>query len=276
MTHRRVVLAALLISSIAGLSSTGFRSNADPEPLALPRTLRGLIHPSGFRVLSSAPEEIRLTVSIPALQLRHLGRSDYRLTLDGGEPLAVDRAPDIPVYRRLVAVANGGEVSVEARVNSSKVLDGVTLRTYQNRVDHLGSSRSPFRQPTALRTQATFPHANAVIEYEGHLRGQRIASILVCPVQYNAALGKVTVATDLEIVVKVEHPDGDVIHDIGPMDAALSGSVLNWVTGGSSSASVPGFASDRVNASAGVKFAGAQVRHGGRWPLPQPHVVRII
>lgn len=119
MTHGRVALAASIVSTFIALSGIEHRSDADVTAGLLPSVVRGSLHPTGFRVTSSTPEEVRLTVSVSGLHVEPLGGRKFRLTLDGGEPLAVDGAPDLPAYRCLVAVAEGGEVTVTTRVDKT-------------------------------------------------------------------------------------------------------------------------------------------------------------
>jgi hypothetical protein len=112
VAQSRVVLAAFLVSTCVILTVIGLGSEADTRPTGPPSTVRGSLHPSGFRVSASSPDEVRFTLSVPKLHIRPLGGREYRMTIEDGEPLAIDGAPDIPVYRRLVAVANGSDVSI--------------------------------------------------------------------------------------------------------------------------------------------------------------------
>lgn len=231
MIRRRIVLATLFVSICVILSGIGHQSDANITSTRNRTTVRASVYPTGFNVVSSSSEEIRLHVGIQALRVQALGGGTSRLALDDGEPLSMDGAPDLPVYRRLVAVADGGDVTVAARVSNSTVLDDVAVRIYRNSSSHDSehsqrSLRRSVAQPLALRTK--FPKTIASVEYVGYLRGQRIASILVCPVQWDASSREVTIATDMEVVITVSRPSGSVLNNVGPMDGSLTGTVLNW------------------------------------------------
>jgi hypothetical protein len=88
------------------------------------------------------------------------------------------------------------------------------------------------------------------------MRGQRIACIVVCPVLRDSASGETTIATDMELVVRVDNPTGPVQSDIGPLDSTLRGSVLNW-TGATGSFVTRPVAS--MSVSGGVISASGQV-----------------
>jgi len=253
VAHRRVVLAAFLASTCVLLTVIGLRSEADTRPGGPPATVRGFLYPSGFRVSSSSHEEIRFTLSVPTLQVRPVRGREYRLTLEGGEPLGVNGAADLPVYRRAVAVANGGEVSITVGVDRTTVLDGVQLGSYKSSSwrDHGASLPFGNRAADALRMQRVFPETNAWIEYVGHIRGQRIASIVVSPIRWDRASGRIVVATDMDIRVAVNQPRGSVFNDVGPMDAALTGSVLNWSPRGAGGGIAGGSAGTRMTMSSG-------------------------
>jgi hypothetical protein len=60
------------------------------------------------------------------------GRDYQKLLLPDAQPLARPGAPDIPVYRRIVALPDCDSVSVEVYVDSVSVMSGVRVVPYPN------------------------------------------------------------------------------------------------------------------------------------------------
>lgn len=175
-----------------------------------PHTVRGSLFAEEFVVQSATPNIIKITLSLPecVVQRRTLhGIRDDAVFLRGAERSATSR---FSVYRQLVAVPDGGEVSIASVVRKQATVPNVEIRSEKQ-------SRIVTREPEL-----------AIVEHVGYLRGQRIACIRVSPARYQPGTKSLLLATDLEITLTIANPQGPANRNVGPMAGALSGAVLNF------------------------------------------------
>jgi len=133
--------------------------------------VRGLLFPQGFTLLDSGSDKIRVTLSLPELRIERRAGLAYYLDFDDGERLGVDNAPDLPVFRRLVAVPDGGEVAVVAHVKAKTVVRGIEVRNYRRSAHDPSmrwSTQSSGIASAPPLPRGMFPEMVASIDYVGH------------------------------------------------------------------------------------------------------------
>lgn len=86
MIRRRIVLATLFVSICVILSGIGHQSDANITSTRNRTTVRASVYPTGFNVVSSSSEEIRLHVGIQALRVQALGGGTSRLAWTTASP----------------------------------------------------------------------------------------------------------------------------------------------------------------------------------------------
>jgi len=203
-----VVIAAALLSYSA-FSSHGGRVEHLPHSI----TVRGSLFPSGFVVQSASQDKVNISLSIPECVVRPRvvrGTRDDIVLLKGAE-----RVTDFatPVFRQLIAIPDGGEVSVTSVARKTVAVRDIEIAGEKTRRRFLDGGQS---------------RALVTVEYVGYLREQRLVSIRVSPALYEEHTRTLTVATDMEITLAIANSKGPVTRDVGPMGSVLSGVALNF------------------------------------------------
>ena len=213
------VLVCLLLGGAQVLRSGVDKLPAPPERL----DFRGSLFSPGFSVRHSTSDSIVVTLSLSELTIsRRTTRAGFTHSVvsAGGERLEWAGVPDLPVYRTIVAVPDGGDVRIVARPRARTVVTGIDVREFALR------DNSPSQRSRAILDRMA-PLEIAVVEHVGYLRGQRLACVLAFPARYNMARRELEVTTDLELVLTVENATGDVIKNAGPLESVLESTVLN-------------------------------------------------
>lgn len=206
---RALAVLAPCLLAYSALSSRGGRAEQLPQFV----TVNGSLFPSGFAVQSASHDIVKISLSIPGCVVRPRtvrGTRDDIVLLKGAE-----RAPELaaPVYRQIVAIPDGGEVSVTSVARKQVTVPNVEIASGGTRRRSLAESHGG---------------ELVIVEHVGYLREQRLASIRVSPTRYDGHNKLLTVVTDLEITLTIANAEGPVTRDVGPMGAALSGAVLNF------------------------------------------------
>jgi hypothetical protein len=101
MERQRVLLFSTLAALVfCALMTPTFAAHQS----SVPTHISGSLFRRGFEVRSSSPDSILITYSLEDLCLIHRGGRKYNLALTGSERLGTDNAPDLPVFRTLVAI----------------------------------------------------------------------------------------------------------------------------------------------------------------------------
>ena len=175
--------------------------------------------PSNVRALPSSPGAVRFVVDVPEpiLEPFRAGARSMRLSLEGYEGVAPQGHPLLPERVVTVAVPPTGEVTVSASATAAEVLDDVRLALAPLRVQ----KRDPAAGEAEAFTEAMSdemtggggsaeggppPLATGVrarLLELGWMRNQRVARIAITPADYDPAVGRLSIAHRVEVVVEV-------------------------------------------------------------------------
>lgn len=165
------------------------------------------------RTLESAPDSFRFLVSGPRVRLKPAEGGETEVAIRGFDvPLDRPGAPALPLRSWLVAVPFGADVRVEARALRTRRIEGVVPRPVPgvqrpsgDRGDRDFEPVAVFdRDPALYRGSRPFPEAWVRLGSTGILRDQRYAEIVVQPVRWDPVARALTVADEIDVVVRFE------------------------------------------------------------------------
>jgi hypothetical protein len=218
--------ALLGTSLLAGLLAAAPLVQAAPRSIVFdPAATDGA---PNFTLADSGPEGCRVTVTVGTLQVEDIdiaGQSWQVLTLPGGETTGEPGTPGLPTCGGLVAVPPGCEVFVTATVRDREALAGLRPLPVQ------GEDAAEFQWDQAAYAGGGEPLPAVTLGPIAIVHGVRVVPFLVHPVQYDAARGEVSVATelDLEFSFPANGPPAESPRRIGESFARLlANSVINW------------------------------------------------
>ncbi len=167
----------------------------------------------GTAVLStdySGPFSVTFDLTVPAIQTKKEivdGVVYTRIKVNGLNSVTDIGKPAVPVYNTHMIVPEGAECKVTVLEKKSVTLSDITV--YPALEPHLDSDEFPFdKEPAFIKDNsvygkdACYPGAQArVIEY-WHFRGTPIATVQICPVNYNPQKKRVEVYTRLKVRIE--------------------------------------------------------------------------
>jgi len=143
------------------------------------------------------------------------------------DELDVPGAPAVPVIRRLFVIPESDDLTLEVDAEEPETTQSIRVRPYPDyRRDGTGGLEEIVAEDaTIYQTDSDFPGEIARIRDVGHLRGQRLALVEFCPVQYNPVRREVKTYSDFHVTLRPQNPQGDLAVNVGPMQNALRSAV---------------------------------------------------
>ena len=162
------------------------------------------------RVLSKSSKLVKMKCSVPGFRSRTLsikGKVYQRLAFPGAGKTTKVGYPELPVIKRLVHVPRGQKLLIRNVKSKAKIFKGYSVYPVQpmpedpNRRphDHIGNfnAASFMKSKRAYVSSGWYPAKSVRVGEYAVIRGQRVATVYVCPVQYNAKAKKLRVHSDL-------------------------------------------------------------------------------
>ena len=152
-----------------------------------------------FRVLSSAPGEIRLEFILPEYTLEEFrdnsGHLWQRILLDGSESLDVQGSPSLPVYRVSYGSRPGADVSLQLLDTEVVMIKGVVPPPSIGPL--LYGEEPPMSVPSSeiYSGKGIYPSSNAWISSRYQIRDIQGSGIVFAPFRYDPVSGGVEVVT---------------------------------------------------------------------------------
>lgn len=190
-------------------------------------TSSGVVEPS-ITVQASTPARISMTFRLPDVELRSV--SEHGVTFDrvvvrGADSNARSGEPDLPVIRRLVALPDAADYSLDVRVVEEKVHREVDVApaTIWRDGQPIGlSEKGPVYEADAYH-----PARVALLGSPESMRGQKLARLEIHPARYNPVTRELRVAQEIELVVTADAPTTEVVQDVGPFQNVLRSIAVN-------------------------------------------------
>ena len=201
------------------------------------------------------PEAMLLSASAESIELRALmpgavfgettinGQSFLTLGGEGYVTTGEIGAPALPVFRQMVEVPLGAEVSIELLESNPKTFTMASLGLQGTIAPNQPSDpkcgdASPASAPSAdLYGNSFYPAESLAIVDDYIMRGHRIVVVEVRPVRYNAVLGELEVSSEMNFRLKMSGSDIALTNseadrlNSAPFNRLLQTNVLNYNQG---------------------------------------------
>lgn len=241
---RWAIALAILFGSLAGSPARGALNTSSVQPLS-----SGGVE--GVSLLSSSASGLSFTLEMP---LENLSRGTFKaqgqvfeaLEVGGWERLNEPGLPALPYQTVTFGVPFGAEVSLQVTPGPSSslalnapLMPGITQLPIEDSINALAGQSQPAAQTELILDSAAYARASAYpgelarLTNDGILRGQRLVSVAVFPLQYNAALNSLRVYENL--TVKVAFMGGQVsnlnnwVADSEVFEQQLQNLLLNYL-----------------------------------------------
>ena len=209
----------------------------------------------GSETEGGEPEAMLLSASAESIELRALmpgavfgettinGQSFLTLGGEGYVTTGEIGAPALPVFRQMVEVPLGAEVSIELLESNPKTFTMASLGLQGTIAPNQPSDpkcgdASPASAPSAdLYGNSFYPAESLAIVDDYIMRGHRIVVVEVRPVRYNAVLGELEVASEMNFRLKMSGSDMALTNseadrlNSAPFNRLLQTNVLNYNQG---------------------------------------------
>ena len=209
----------------------------------------------GSETEGGEPEAMLLSASAESIELRALmpgavfgettinGQSFLTLGGEGYVTTGEIGAPALPVFRQMVEVPLGAEVSIELLESNPKTFTMASLGLQGTIAPNQPSDpkcgdASPASAPSAdLYGNSFYPAESLAIVDDYIMRGHRIVVVEVRPVRYNAVLGELEVSSEMNFRLKMSGSDIALTNseadrlNSAPFNRLLQTNVLNYNQG---------------------------------------------
>ena len=161
------------------------------------------------RILARSKSALKLKCSLPGFRSRRvsINKKVYqRLQFPGAGRTTRVGYPELPVIKRLIQVPHGQKLLVKNVKSKTKVYSGYNVFPVQpmpedpNRRehDHIGNFALPFMKSKKGYVNNSWQPSKLVrVGEQAIIRGQKVATVYISPVQYNAKTKKLRVHRDL-------------------------------------------------------------------------------
>lgn len=209
----------------------------------------------GSETEGATPEAMLLSASAESIELRALmpgavfgettinGQSFLTLGGEGYVTTGEIGAPALPVFRQMVEVPLGAEVSIELLESNPKTFTMASLGLQGTIAPNQPSDpkcgdASPASAPSAdLYGNSFYPAESLAIVDDYIMRGHRIVVVEVRPVRYNAVMGELEVTSEMNFRLKMSGSDIALTNseadrlNSAPFNRLLQTNVLNYNQG---------------------------------------------
>ncbi|MBN1661366.1 MAG: DUF11 domain-containing protein [Anaerolineae bacterium] len=226
------------------------------SPSAASAQERPLFRPD-VRVLESTASNLIFEITLLPPELGVLtenGQPCQQIAIDGMELLDTPQAPAVPVWSTLVAIPPGAEPIVEVLQVETEVealsLDvcpalspnvPLPLLPESDGEQALGYDREHIKDAKIYGADTLFPSTVVDMAEVGYLRDQRVARLLVYPVQYNPAHREIVYHTNIKLQVRFAQsspgisiasprPESDAFERILQLSLLNYGEARSWRT----------------------------------------------
>jgi hypothetical protein len=164
-------------------------------------------------VVSSRADELVLQISFPGMRavgVSREGNTYQALSLPGGGRTHNTGWAELPVWSRFIAVPQGAIPEVEVLQVTSQTLSGYAVLPAQKQpVDKVGAPEPEFvRDDEFYGKDEFYPDRSAFLKEPKTIRGCRVSSLALFPVQYSPATGELRVTSEIRVRVSFSGGSG--------------------------------------------------------------------
>jgi hypothetical protein len=155
-------------------------------------------------ILSSNASELTLHISFPGMNVAEVtkqGHSYQALSIPGGGQTYKLGWAELPTWSRFVAVPGGATPRVKVIYHDSRILSGYQVYpTQELPVDKVGADQPEFvRDGEFYQRDELYPDTVAFVGEPKIIRGCKVSSLALFPVQSNPARGELKVTSEMTV-----------------------------------------------------------------------------
>ncbi|MFX1259546.1 MAG: C25 family cysteine peptidase, partial [Promethearchaeota archaeon] len=179
---------------------------------------QNLLGVSEIKLLKSNEEEIELEFSLSELIIENItaptGELYKKLSIVDGGCLANIGKPELPTKGIYLDVPVGAKLELQIKSLTFHEENGYNIYPYQPSQIDCENNEIPFEKNiSAYQINSFYPTKIASIMDVGVIRGHITALLMICPVLYNPYLKKIRLHTKINIQVKFNLDDSDLLKE---------------------------------------------------------------
>lgn len=161
-----------------------------------------------------------------------------RLQLPGQRRTRAEGEPEMPFIRQLIAVPECEDITITVQTNSPMFFENYMVYpapAYElvENPDGTFYLQEVFTKNDSIYNLDIFmPQVTAEITDIGYMRSQRIAEVLIYPIQFNPVTGELQVFTDIDITLDFTDAISDISVNTGIFSNLVDNVLLNYTEGG--------------------------------------------
>lgn len=195
-----------------------------------------------IQVMQSTNTRFRMNVKVYGMFTKNItekGEIYQRIHIPGGIVTTTTGLPELPVIRKLIAIPECANLDLNLNVEVGFpwlfIKNIYPAPGYEEVVNPDGAiyMAEVFAKDKTFYTNNKFTNSQrAEIANIGYIRGQRVAEILIYPLNYNPAKGILEVYTDIDIEMEFINPATNINVNTGIFSNSCESSMLNYEMGG--------------------------------------------
>lgn len=161
---------------------------------------------TGLNILYHDNISTKMHINITGINVEDKDGFDA-LTIIGGQLYTENTGkPQIPYYRRKIAIPDKGNVNIRIEnMKSVTLTDAYRIMPAQPPLLDMPGASSEFAYNEEFYSNATsYPERIAEVKHIGNVRSFRYAEIYIYPVQYNPSTGETEIIYDFDIIITYE------------------------------------------------------------------------
>jgi Peptidase family C25/Propeptide_C25/Secretion system C-terminal sorting domain len=155
--------------------------------------------------------EIELNFSLDGYEqeiINYLGTQYTRISHPDAGRLGEEGLPDLPVFTRMIALPNQGDISLEILSQQSIISQNMIIYPCEKLLAEHDSSDNFAIDEAYYYHGGRFPEENALAGEPAIMRDIRLLPVTFCPFHYNAATGELEIITSLSIKITISENNG--------------------------------------------------------------------
>ena len=196
-------------------------------------------------VIQSSNDSVTLSVEIPGLNrevIEYGGEIFDRLSLAGGIRGGLAGSPEIPFFKKLLAIPECEGAVISVSIKDSTILDHYYVYPIPNLVKDSSNGtvqliESYFYDRDRYSHNMYIPKLIVEVDHYGYVRSQKVMTANVNPIRFNPVEHKLIAYQKMEITIKFKRPKSNINVNTGIFNNVVSHSLLNYKSNGVSAKS---------------------------------------
>jgi len=185
----------------------------------------------------STNERVSFSVEIGGMEVEDIlyqGQNYQRLVVPGQRRYERTGFPEIPVLSQLIAIPDCEEVKLTIIPMDSLEFKGYNVYPVPELVRRYSPQGCSYLEEeftindSVYSVNSYFPNTGGEIEEFGYIREQRVARVVIYPVQFNPVAKSLRVYPHINVQLNFLSPSSAVIKDVGPFYKACKAAILNY------------------------------------------------